>query len=54
VTASEGTTRRDQFAARNCAHPGVIVVSLVEGRNQRPGVAQDHADAAPLASSRSG
>jgi len=34
--------------------PGMIAVSLVEGGDKRPRVAQDHADAAPLASSRSG
>jgi hypothetical protein len=33
---------------------GMIAVSLVEGSDKRPRVAQDHADAAPLASSRSG
>ena len=29
-------------------------LSLIEGCDERPRVAQDHADAAPLASSRSG
>jgi hypothetical protein len=32
----------------------VIVVGLVEGRDKRSRVAQNHADAAPLASPRSG
>jgi hypothetical protein len=36
-----------------CA-PGVVVVSLVEGSDKRSCIAQDHADAAPLASSLSG
>jgi hypothetical protein len=34
--------------------PGVIAVRLVESRDQRSSVAQDHADAAPLSASRSG
>jgi len=34
--------------------PGMIAVSLIEGSDKRSRIAQDHADAAPLASSRSG
>ena len=34
--------------------PGMIAVSLIEGSDKRTCIAQDHADAAPLASSRSG
>jgi hypothetical protein len=34
--------------------PGMIAVSFIEGGDKRPRIAQDHADAAPLASSRSG
>ncbi|HZR54150.1 MAG TPA: hypothetical protein VFB06_32195 [Streptosporangiaceae bacterium] len=34
--------------------PTMIPVSLVEGSHERAGIAQDHADAAPPTSSRSG
>lgn len=50
----EGTTRRDPVPGQELRAPDVIAVSLVEGRDKGSRVAQDHADAAPLASSRSG
>ena len=34
--------------------PSMIIVSFVEGSDKRPRITRDHADAAPLASSRSG
>jgi hypothetical protein len=50
--------RRDHqpgpVAGEELRAPGMIAVSLVEGSDKRTCIAQDHADAAPLASSRSG
>jgi hypothetical protein len=50
--------RRDHqpgpVAGEELRAPGMIAVSLIEGSDKRTCIAQDHADAAPLASSRSG
>ena len=50
--------RRDHqagpVAGEELRAPGMIAVSLIEGSDKRPCIAQDRADAAPLSSSRSG
>jgi hypothetical protein len=49
--------RRDYQArpvtAEKLHAPAMIAVSFIEGSDKRPRIAQDHADAAPLVSSRS-
>ena len=58
VTDVGDVKRRDHqtrpVAGEEFHAPGMIFVGTIEGSDKRPRVAQDHADAAPLASSRSG
>jgi hypothetical protein len=53
----DGQRRNHQtrpVASKELSAPRVVAVSLVEGCDERSRIAQDQADAAPLASSRSG